>query len=204
MTTHIIGIAGASCSGKTTLAARIAEHATAGTATLISLDSYYRDLSHLTPDARAEWNFDAPNALDDELLLKHLKILLSGTPVYIPVYDFSTHTRIALTERANPATFVIMEGLFVLYWPQIRDIVETKVFISVPDEVCLERRIARDTRERGRTEESVRQQYATTVRPMYEKYCRPTAKFADLQLSGQDDADELASAVLKKVEASEK
>jgi len=196
---QVIGIAGASCSGKTTLAKRLAERLPDGPATIVSLDSYYRDLSHLTPEQRAAWNFDAPEALDDGLLFQHLRALLEGAATERPVYDFSTHTRAARPERVNPARFIIIEGLFVLYWPEIRYLLGTKVFIAVRDEVCLARRIARDVRERGRTEESVRAQYAATVRPMYEEYCEPTARFADIRVSGEEPVDQLAETVLRHI-----
>lgn len=198
---HIIGIAGASCSGKTTLAARLAERLPQRPVTIVSLDSYYRDLAHLTPEARAVWNFDAPDALDHDLLFQHLCALRKGATIEIPVYDFSTHTRAPRTERIVPSAFLIIEGLFVLYWPEIREMLQTTVFIAAPHEVCLARRIARDVCERGRTEESVRAQYAATVRPMYDEHCAPTAQFANLRVSGEDPIDEVAETVLRAIES---
>ena len=196
---YLIGIAGASCSGKTSLATRLAESVPGSPAAILSLDSYYRDLSHLTSEQRAVWNFDAPEALDDALLLQHLRALLTGTPIDKPVYDFSTHTRAPGTEPVEPAAFIIIEGLFVLYWREVRDTLGTKVFIAVPDEVSLARRIARDVRERGRTEASVRTQYASTVRPMYQEYCEPTARFADVRVSGEEPVDQLVETVLQHI-----
>jgi uridine kinase len=133
------------------------------------------------------------------LLLQHLRALLNGSAIDKPIYDFSTHTRAAGTERVEPAPFIIVEGLFVLYWREIRDTIGTKVFIAVPDEVCLARRIARDVCERGRTEESVRTQYEATVRPMYRKYCEPTARFADVRVSGEDPIDQTTETVLRHI-----
>jgi uridine kinase len=196
---YLIGIAGASCSGKTSLASHLAESVPGSPAAILSLDSYYRDLSQLTPKQRAVWNFDAPEALDNALLLQHLRALLTGTPIDKPVYDFSTHTRAPGTEPVEPAAFLIIEGLFVLYWREIRDTLGTKVFIAVPDEVSLARRIARDMRERGRTEGSVRTQYASTVRPMYQGYCEPTAQFADVRVSGQEPVDQLVEKILQHI-----
>jgi len=196
---YLIGIAGASCSGKTSLATRLAESVPGSPAAILSLDSYYRDLSHLTSEQRAVWNFDAPEALDNALLLQHLRALLTGTPIDKPVYDFSTHTRAPGTEPVEPAAFIIIEGLFVLYWREVRDTLGTKVFIAVPDEVSLARRIARDVRERGRTEASVRTQYASTVRPMYQEYCEPTARFADVRVSGEEPVDQLVETVLQHI-----
>ena len=199
---HLIGIAGASCSGKTTLAARLAERLSEAPATIVSLDSYYRDLSHLTREERAVWNFDAPEALDHELLFQHLRALRAGASADIPIYDFATHTRAAMTERVTPAPFLIIEGLFVLYWPEIRAMLQTAIFIAAPHEACLARRIARDVRERGRTEESVRAQYDATVRPMYDAHCAPTARFASLSVSGEEPLDGVTEAVLRHVHAS--
>jgi uridine kinase len=199
----MIGIAGGSCSGKTTLAARLAERLPRRPVTIISLDSYYRDLSHLTPEARAAWNFDAPDALDRDLLVEHLRALRDGASIEIPVYDFSTHTRASRTHRVIPSPFIIIEGLFVLYWDDIRAFLQTKVFIAAPHEVCLARRITRDVRERGRTEQSVRAQYAATVRPMYDQYCEPTARFADPHVSGEEPVDDSVSTVLNSLQRGE-
>lgn len=198
-TPYLIGIAGASCSGKTSLANRVAELVSAPAARVISLDSYYRDLSHFPPEQRATWNFDLPAAQDKDLLHTQLRALLRGESVEIPVYDFATHARAAATERVEPASFIIIEGLFVLFWEEVRALLDTKVFIEVADAVCLARRIARDVRERGRTEESVRTQYAITVRPMYARYCIPTARFADIVVNGEDPVETSAAAVLEHV-----
>ena len=191
MTTHdtpfFIAIAGASCSGKSTIAralsARLQDTA------VIPLDAYYRDLGHLPLPERARFNFDAPNAIEHELFTKHLRTLKRSQPVEIPVYDYTTHTRAAATHTVEPVPWIVLEGVLVLYWQSIRKMAGLKVFLEAPGGLCLERRIARDTRERGRTETSVREQFAATVQPMFERYCAPTARFADLMLAGDRAVD---------------
>lgn len=163
---YFIAIAGASGSGKTWLTNYLARQLRA---TVVSLDSYYRDLSALDLALRAQQNFDAPEALDWELILQQLETLARGMAAERPVYDFTTHTRTTRTERVEPSGFIIVEGLFALYNQRVRELCGTKVFMSVDDGVSLSRRLERDMRERGRTRESVLAQYEATVRPMYER-----------------------------------
>jgi len=191
---YVIGIAGPSCAGKTALAQHLAtshEHAL-----VFALDNYYRNLSDLPPSARADHNFDVPEALDDGLLLGHLRALVRGEAVDTPVYDFSTHCRRPETTRIGPGRVVLVEGLFALYWGAARGLMHLKVFVEAPEDVILARRTARDVRERGRTPDSVQAQYARTVRPMYERYALPTRRFADLVLDGTEPVDALARKVL--------
>ena len=194
----LIGIAGASCSGKTLLARRLAA-LVPGKAQVVSTDWYYRDLSHLDPDERTRWNFDAPEALDKDLFVNQLRALVQRAAVARPEYDFSTHTRKAQPTRMDPGDWIIVEGLFALYWEEIRALLDVKVFMDVDEETGLARRIARDVRERGRTEVSVRGQYAETVHPMYERYCLPTARFADVIARGNDPIDVSADTVLARL-----
>ena len=193
----LIGIAGATCSGKTTLARGLAEQLAANTSpaarvTLVSLDWYYRDLSHLEMAERIEWNFDSPEALDHELLTRQLSQLAHGQAVDAPQYDFARHTRRKETVHIAPGRFLIIEGLFALYWQALRDLMHLKVFVDADDTVCLARRLTRDVRERGRTPQSVRAQYTQSVRPMYQRYIGPTREFADVQVSGQASLDHIA------------
>ncbi len=194
---HLIGIAGASCSGKSTLANTLA--AKIEGAAVIPMDAYYRDLAHLSPTNRARFNFDAPEALDHELLLTHLRALKHGDTVDIPEYDYSTHSRAPATRPIAPTAWIILEGLYAFYWESIRALLDTSVFIETPLELCLERRIARDTHERGRTEASVREQYASTVGPMYNIHCAPTAQFADIILNGDGPVEEAAARVMTRL-----
>lgn len=201
MKPYVIAIAGPSCSGKTSVARALAAQLPA---TIFSLDAYYHDLSQLSLEERARFNFDHPDSLEAEMLSRHLHDLAAGREVVRPVYDFATHTRTTRTETLTPREYLIVEGLFTLYYDTIRDIYSTKVFMEADHDTCLPRRKARDIAERGRTEESVHHQYATTVQPMADQFVIPTRKYADLVLSGSAPVEESAAAVLahiRKVEA---
>src|SRR5262245_26011622 len=163
MRTRIIGIAGPSGSGKSELSRRLS---TVIGAPIVSLDSYYRELGHLTLKEREATNFDEPDSLDDALLLEHCTALANGHAIDVPHYDFSCHNRIAGTQHIEPGDTVIVEGLFTLYWNDLRHLLRAGVYVDLEDEICYARRLARDVRERGRTPESVRSQYLSTVRPM--------------------------------------
>lgn len=194
MRPHIIGIAGASSSGKTELARQLCLKLP-GTS-IVSLDSYYRAISHLPLEERAKTNFDHPDALDWELLHEHLRDLTEGRAFEEPVYSFAQHTRLRGTRIIEPREFVIVEGLFVFYWPELRGILDTKVFVETDPEVCFQRRLKRDVAERGRTPESVRQQYARTVLPGAQRFVQPTRKHADLVVSGEEPLDNSTAAVI--------
>ena len=202
MKPFIIGISGPSCAGKTRLAAALNEALAHQESTILWLDSYYRDLSHLTVAQRAAVNFDAPGAIEHELFLEHLEQLANGAPVNKPIYDFTLHARCSECERVTPAAFIIVEGLLALYWRQARDLMGLKIFIDAPDAVCLERRLRRDVAERGRTEESVRHQYRTTVQPMYAQCVAPTRAYADLALDGEQSTEHLLARVLDRLHLS--
>jgi uridine kinase len=163
---------------------------------VLPLDAYYIDLAHLPLEQRAQSNFDVPTALDHDLFLAHLTALAAGREIARPIYDFATHSRTAATELVAPARFIIVEGLFVLYWEDVRQLFGTKVFVDLDDRTCLDRRILRDVKERGRTPESVLWQFGDTVRPMCDKYIRPTHQFADVVVRGDDALDHSVSAVM--------
>lgn len=183
----VMGIAGASGSGKTTLAAELARllggiH--------FPLDNYYRDLKHLPHEERAGQNFDDPALIESELLAEHVAVLARGEAIERPLYDFSTHTRVpGRTETIRPGPFLLVEGLFALYYPALLPLYQLRVYVETPDEICFERRMKRDMDERGRTEESVRRQYAATVRPSSERFVRPSATNADLSVDGTEALD---------------
>jgi uridine kinase len=180
----MIAVAGASGSGKSTLAAELAR-ALGGIH--FSLDSYYRDLAHLPVDERAQQNFDDPAMIDIALLAKHVEALAQGLSIAKPLYDFASYTCVSgETETVRPAAFVVIEGLFTLYFPELRPFYQLSVFVDTPDSVCFERRLKRDTEERGRDEESVRRQYDATVRPCGLAFVRPLVDFADLVIEGTD------------------
>jgi uridine kinase len=193
MAPYLIGIAGPSGSGKSELSRRLAKRLNAP---VISMDSYYKELGHLSLAERAEVNFDEPASIDEVLLRQHLGALRDGRTVEIPHYDFAAHTRTAQTERLVPGQVVILEGLFTLYWEELRRLFQTMVYVDLEDEACFARRLARDVRERGRTAESVQWQYETTVRPMAETYILPTKRHADVVIRGDGQLDKSVELVV--------
>ena len=183
----MLAVAGASGSGKTTLAAELAR--TLG-GLHFSLDTYYRDLSHLPVGERASQNFDDPSMIDLPLLAAHLEALARGEAIERPLYSFSEYIRIpGQAETIRPEAVVIVEGLFTLYFPQLRPLYQLSVFIDTADDICFERRLKRDKEERGRSPESVRKQYDATVRPCGLAFVRPLIDFADLSVDGTDPLD---------------
>lgn len=197
-TAYLIGIGGPSGAGKSALAEYLCGRLP-GAARVLPMDAYYRDLGDLPPEARLRVNFDHPDAVDYALLLSHLTSLVTGDPVERPVYQFPSHTRAAHGERIEPVPFVIVEGLLALHWEEIRRLLRTAVFVDLPDEVCLQRRLARDTVARGRSVDSVLAQYTGTVRPMRERHVMPTRAFAHLVVSGADPLPTSAARVLTHV-----
>ena len=181
-TPHLVGIAGASGSGKTTLAHALAKVLV--DAAVLSMDAYYRDLAHLDRAVRERWNFDAPEAFDWDQFVADLRDLRRGETIQCPLYDFTTHTRRPEVEPTVPRRFLIVEGLLVLHHPDVRTLLDTTVFLDVDDQTAIDRRIARDRRDRGRDPDDVRAQYVRDVRPMFERHVRPTARWARLTLSG--------------------
>jgi uridine kinase len=178
----VIGIAGASGSGKTTLAAELARELNG---IYFPIDNYYRDLCHLPYSERVKQNFDDPAIIESQLLAAQVAALARGDTIERPIYDFSTYTRVlGRTERMKTGAFVLVEGLFALYYPELLPLYQFRVYIDTPDDVCFERRMKRDTVERGRTRESVRLQYEKTVRPASITWVRPCAVNADLIIDG--------------------
>jgi uridine kinase len=164
-------------------------------APVLPLDAYYFDLSHLPPAGRGGHNFDVPEAMDYGLFLRHLTSLREGRAIARPVYDFATHCRTAKTELVEPAPFIVADGLFLLFWEEVRRLFGTTVYVDLDDQSCLERRIFRDVHERGRTPESVILQFAETVRPNADKYVRPSRQFADLVVDGSAPIEKSVDAV---------
>jgi uridine kinase len=176
----VIGIAGGTGSGKTTIAHKLAGAIPGGRCVVIDHDSYYSDQSHLAPEARDRVNFDHPSTLDSALLAQHLASLRGGTAVDVPIYDFVTHTRRPDTRRVEPAPVIIVEGILVFVEPALREQLDVKIFVDTDPDIRLMRRIRRDLEQRGRTFASVRDQYYATVRPMHIEYVEPSKRWADL------------------------
>jgi uridine kinase len=183
----MIGIAGCSGSGKTTLARELAAQLDA---TLFPLDLYYRDLSQFPLDKRDKQNFDHPDSLESELFIEHIRQLANGKTIQRPVYDFSIHSRVAgAFEEVVPTNFVLVEGILALHYPELPKLYDFSVYVDAPNETCLNRRIYRDMRERGRTEQSVRDQFAATAKPMADLYVVPSQDLATVIVSGTEALD---------------
>jgi uridine kinase len=176
----VIGLAGGSGSGKTTIAEAIVETVGADSVALIQHDAYYRDLAHIPLDERVRVNFDHPDSLETDLLIRHLGQLRSGSSIEHPVYDFSTHTRTDRTVQVDPERVVIVEGILVLSEPALRALMDLKIYVDTDADLRLLRRLRRDLLERGRTIESVLDQYMTTVRPMHLQFVEVSKRYADI------------------------
>lgn len=176
----IVGVAGGTGSGKTTVASRILDGVGTENITYIPHDAYYRDLSHLPRSMRAQVNFDHPHALETKLLIEHVKELRAGRPVAIPIYDFATHTRTDETRRVEVAPVVIVEGILVFVEVELRELFDVKIYIDTDADVRFIRRLRRDIEERGRSVESVCHQYLSTVRPMHLEFVEPSKRYADV------------------------
>jgi uridine kinase len=176
----IIGISGGTGSGKTTVANRILESVSANEVVFIQQDLYYRNLKDMPLDYRNAANFDHPDALDNDLLINHLRKLRAGEPVELPIYDFRTHTRLPATTRIESKPIVILEGILIFAEPRLREQMDIKVFVDTPDDIRFIRRLRRVLAERGRTLDSVIEQYIATVRPMHIQFIEPSKRYADV------------------------
>ena len=180
MRSLIVGVAGGSGSGKSTVARKVAELLTDVAVAQVSMDAYYRNMSHLTFDERKRLNWDHPDVIDMELLGDQLEALAGGAAVERPVYDFTTHLRAPRTERVPNADVVLVDGILLFWNPRVRALCELKVFVDVEADIRLIRRIRRDMRVRGRQLTDILEQYLDTVRPMHEEFVEPTKQFADI------------------------
>ena len=176
----IIGIGGGTGSGKTTVVDQIVSDFPEGQVTVISQDSYYKDLSHLSMADRTRVNFDHPNAIDFHLLCEHLRELKEGRNVLQPVYSFVAHNRIDKTVLTTPTKVLVVEGILILTDPVIRDLFDIKVFVHADSDERLIRRLKRDIAERGRDLDEVLNRYQTTLKPMHQQFIEPTKEFADI------------------------
>jgi uridine kinase len=178
--TLVVGVAGGSGSGKTTIARAIVESLPKGSCALLEHDCYYKDLAHLSAEQRAKVNFDHPDSLDNELFASHLDDLRAQRGIDKPQYDFATHTRAEVSLRVEPAPLIVVEGILVLADPGLRERMDVKVFVDTDSDIRVMRRIRRDLEQRGRSFAQVRQQYYETVRPMHLAFVEPSKRYADV------------------------
>jgi uridine kinase len=176
----VIGIAGGSGSGKTTVAQEILQRVGPDRIAFLQHDSYYKDLSGLPPRQRAEVNFDHPNSLETDLLIEHIAALRDGSPVEVPIYDFATHSRTAQTFTVQPRRVILVEGILIFTEAALREMFDVKIFVDTDSDMRFIRRLERDIAERGRTTESVIKQYQSTVRPMHLEFVEPSKRYADV------------------------
>lgn len=180
MSVAILGIAGGSASGKTTVVNKILEALAGEPIALLDMDAYYKDLTHLPLEERRAINFDHPDAIDNELLLRHIDRLSRGEPVDKPIYSFTEHTRLPGSSRVEPGRVIIVEGILALATRELRDKLDIKIFVETDDDIRFIRRLSRDVKERGRTIDAVIGQYMGTVRPMHLTFVEPSKRYADV------------------------
>ena len=195
-----LGITGGAASGKTTIAQHLLKNLNERISVL-QFDRYYRDQGHLTAEHRALVNYDHPDSLDHELLVKHLDSLSEGTSIDAPIYDFVTHTRTQQTEKIEPKEFVIVDGILIMAFAEIMERLTFKIFIDTPDETRLKRRITRDMDERGRTEESVRKQFEASVLPMHKKFVEPFRDSTQLIIDGLEDPSKSVAKLISFIDS---
>lgn len=199
----IIGICGGTGSGKTTIARAIVEAVGGQNVVLVEQDSYYRNLADMPLDERHQANFDHPDSIDSDMLVNHLMRLKQGLTVEMPLYDFKTHTRSDRIEIIEPKPVVIVEGILIFAEPRVLGLLDMRVYVDTPDDIRFIRRLKRDIAERGRTTESVIDQYYRTVRPMHHEFVEPSKRYADIIIpEGANSSmtlDLLASMVREKL-----
>jgi uridine kinase len=176
----VVGIAGGTGSGKTTVARNIVRTLPRGSSVLLEHDGYYRNFGHLTAEERAKINFDHPQSLETELLMEHITALRQGRPIEKPVYDYVTHTRSPRTVRVEPVPVVVVEGILIFTDEELRKLFDIKIFVDTDADMRVLRRLQRDVAERGRSVTAVIEQYYSTVRPMHLKFVEPSKRWADI------------------------
>ncbi len=180
----VFGVAGGTASGKTTVARNILESVGASHIAYLPHDAYYKDRSDLSLEERAQLNYDHPNSLETKLLVKHVKRLLVGVPVDMPVYDFTQHRRTDQTVLVEPSPIILVDGILIFTRRKLRDLMDIKVYVDTDSDVRFIRRLKRDIEERGRSLDSVIVQYLETVRPMHLKFVEPSRRYADVIIPG--------------------
>ena len=195
----LIVIAGGSASGKTTVVNKIINELNSKNVTVIKHDDYYKDLSHLPIEERAKVNFDHPHSLDSDLFVSQLKTLLDGKSIEKPTYDFVCHNRSKITETINQTKVIVTEGILVLEDERVRDLADIKIFVESDDDIRFIRRLVRDTKERGRSIESVINQYLNTVKPMYYALVKPTKRYADIIIPNDNTHDVAVNCIVRMI-----
>ena len=195
MNITVLGIAGGTGSGKTYAVKSLFNKYPQNRVLAISMDSYYKDLSHINYEKRVEENFDHPDSIDINLLENHLEQASKGDKISIPIYDFSNHVRLGKTISISNAKIIIVEGIFALHFSQLRKLYTLKLFMDTPENIRLERRLIRDVSERGRTIKSIKDQYNSTVFPMHNKYVEPSKIFSDLILDGGNNINDIINEI---------
>lgn len=195
----IIAIAGGTASGKSTVVKEIVDSFKSVDISVICHDDYYKDQSHLTMEQRLQTNYDHPNSLDNELLVSHLKALMNGESINMPQYDFVCHNRKKESVEISPTKVIILEGILVLEERKIRECADVKIFVSCDEDVRFIRRLKRDIEERGRTLDNVINQYLSTVKPMFNKYVSPSAKYADIIIPNDQKHDVAVEFLIAKI-----
>jgi uridine kinase len=197
----VIGIAGGSGSGKTTVAQTILQRVGTDRIAFLQHDSYYKDLRGLPPAQRNEFNFDHPNSLETELLIKHISALRSGKSVDVPIYDFSTDSRTAQSFTVEPRNVILVEGILIFTEAALRKLFDIKIFVDTDADLRFIRRLERDIHERGRSTESVVKQYLHTVRPMHLEFVEPSKRYADIIIPEGGHNEAALDMVVARVEA---
>ena len=195
----LIAVAGGSASGKTTVVRKIIERLNSKDITVITHDDYYKDLTKLTLEERQKVNFDHPDSLDNDLFVAQLNELLNGNSIEKPTYNFVEHNRSKITETVHPTRIIIIEGILVLEDDRVKDLATIKIFVESDDDVRFIRRLVRDTKERGRSIDSVINQYLTTVKPMYYSFIKPTKRYADMIIPNDSTHDVAVDCIARMI-----
>ena len=200
MRSIFLGIAGGTGSGKTFIVDNLLSIYNSNNINVINLDSYYKDLSHMGYQDRVKQNFDHPDSIDIDLIISHLKQISDGNDVDIPIYDFSNHIRLETTKTISQSNVIIVEGIFALHYMQLRKLYTLNVFIETSEDIRFQRRLSRDTKERGRTIGSIKDQFESTVLPMHKKFIGPSKQFADLIIDGNSNIINIIRSIKEKID----
>ena len=200
MRSIFLGIAGGTGSGKTFIVDNLLSIYNSNNINVINLDSYYKDLSHMGHQDRVKQNFDHPDSIDIDLIISHLKQISDGNDVDIPIYDFSNHVRLKTTKTISQSNVIIVEGIFALHYMQLRKLYTLNVFIETSEDIRFQRRLSRDTKERGRTIGSIKDQFESTVLPMHKKFIGPSKQFADLIIDGNSNIINIIRSIKEKID----